>query len=331
MQSSVASLPRDQVARRTGVLMRHFLLQTPRQHTDDLLREGVEAAPCSAQTTETAQTLAAWQALVQTGRLSEIQLQRMQVLLQQLSPNATSAVGLEVEVVGGGRVNVSSTASRIDPRILAGQSRSLELRKFSVTELTLAALEQFRDARLPIEIICDGHLVQTSLNCRYPITLNPHFARNEQLGFQWLEKIGYIPDSKAVDQMARTDAQSGRALLEKSRRLLSTNITLLAALTIPGADEGGLRLATMVNAWLFAADNEFDSQDSAFSRDPELMESVFDAFERAFDGQKVSVPDRVPLNLTRRVAALLNGIEEIGSSFRIYRPDHVNGIKEGLR
>jgi hypothetical protein len=227
-------------------------------------------------------------------------------------------------------VGAEEKATPVDPRIVAGRLRTEKLCKFSVKELALTAIEQFRDGRIPFEMICDGELVKGQLFCPYPVKLNPHFEENELFGFQWLQKIGYLPSRAVIEKIMAATDENSREAAHKIRTLQKTNITLLAALTLPDADEGGLRLAVMVDAWLFVTDNEFDNKNSPFSKDPALMQQVFEAFKDSFEGRESETPSIVPECLRDRVAALIRGIGDIGNAFRIYRPHHIDRIAFGL-
>lgn len=152
----------------------------------------------------------------------------------------------------------------------------------------------------------DGQRIRGTINCSFPITLNPHFSKNKDYSFNWLQEIGALP--KLDSNQASEQEKLGNSL-DTLRR---TNITLLAALTLPEVSEEGLKLAGDVNAWLFFNDNLFNSRNSPFFKQPVLVKAIFNEYLKAFQGGVTKVPEDVPIELKPKIEALIRGIAEIG-------------------
>jgi len=181
------------------------------------------------------------------------------------------------------------------------------LNRYSVLLLTQVLIEKVKETQ---SYVCDmgiiqGEKVSFSFKCQYPPEINLFYESIEGEGFKWLQSLGLIPLDSDIKQ-------SDFASYEKITKIRKTNSDLLAAATLPKADRRGLLLANKVNMWLFMNDNLFDHQDSPFSKNYQLSESVYNAYEQALQSEEpVAVPILVPAIHRQIIQQLIHGIADI--------------------
>jgi hypothetical protein len=206
----------------------------------------------------------------------------------------------------------------------------------------------------PFGIVTKGQTLTNELKC-YPSDINDNFEKIEGEGYRWLQGLGLVPSDqqlkeqksklealKALPELTAEQAMSKRALeidLGKVERIQGTNIDLLAATTLPYKSVGSekLRLASIVNAWLFIVDNMFDSSNSPYKGNRGKTAELFEAFKAALWDGTVTVPEPPTTGnkdgdakLKVKTEKFIKGIAEIGRKIREIVPEYLEAIEAGL-
>lgn len=155
----------------------------------------------------------------------------------------------------------------------------------------------------------NGVAIKGALECKAVPRLNPHYLDIKGFGFEWLQGLGLIPPDDITLSLPQ-DKQ------DKIIKIKNTHAELLSALTLPDIDIESLKLATMLNMWLFVVDNFFDSKDCEASGNSNLVSSIFNVFIDSFKGLPIEIPIELSTSGRKEISIFSKGIKEIGEKLR---------------